>query len=36
MTLAAGWTVLLNVIAHDVTAYPLVKRIAGRLLAETE
>jgi hypothetical protein len=30
--LAAGWTVLLNVIAHGVTANPLVKRIAGRSL----
>jgi sodium/hydrogen antiporter len=34
--LAAGWTVLLSVIAHGVTANPLVKRIAGRSLAETE
>ena len=28
--LAAGWTVLLSVIAHGVTANPLVKRIAMR------
>ena len=28
--LAAGWTVLLSVIAHGVTANPLVKRMAGR------
>jgi sodium/hydrogen antiporter len=28
--LAASWTVLLSVIAHGVTANPLVKRIAGR------
>jgi NhaP-type Na+/H+ or K+/H+ antiporter len=34
--LTAGWTVLLGVIAHGVTANPLVKRIAGRSLAETE
>src|SRR5580704_1892377 len=34
--LAAGWTVLLSVIAHGVTANPLVKRMAGRSLAETE
>src|SRR5438128_12580985 len=27
--LVAGWTVLLSVIAHGVTANPLVKRIAG-------
>jgi len=27
--LAAGWTVLLSVIAHGVTANPLVKRMAG-------
>jgi hypothetical protein len=26
--LAAGWTVLLSVIAHGVTANPLVKRMA--------
>jgi NhaP-type Na+/H+ or K+/H+ antiporter len=31
--LAAGWTVLLSVIAHGVTANPLVKRMAGRSLA---
>jgi len=29
MILAAGWTVLLSVIAHGVTANPLVKRMAG-------
>jgi NhaP-type Na+/H+ or K+/H+ antiporter len=34
--LAASWTVLLSVIAHGVTANPLVKRMAGRSLAETE
>jgi NhaP-type Na+/H+ or K+/H+ antiporter len=34
--LFAGWTVLLSVVAHGVTASPLVKRIAGRSLAETE
>ena len=34
--LAAGWTVLLSVIARGVTANPLVKRIAGSSLAETE
>jgi sodium/hydrogen antiporter len=34
--LAAGWTVLLSVIAHGVTANPLVKRMAGRSLAEAE
>ena len=34
--LAAGWTVLLSVIAHGVTANPLVKRMAARSLAETE
>src|SRR5271169_509326 len=28
--LAAGWTILLSVIAHGVTANPLVKRMAGR------
>jgi NhaP-type Na+/H+ or K+/H+ antiporter len=28
--LAAGWTVLLSVIAHGVSANPLVKRMAGR------
>jgi NhaP-type Na+/H+ or K+/H+ antiporter len=33
--LAAGWTVLLSVIAHGVTANPLVKRMAGRSLAGT-
>jgi NhaP-type Na+/H+ or K+/H+ antiporter len=27
--LAAAWTVLLSVIAHGITANPLVKRIAG-------
>ena len=30
MILAAGWTVLLSVIAHGVTANPLVKRMAVR------
>ena len=30
LMLAAGWTVLLSVIAHGVTASPLVKRMAGR------
>jgi NhaP-type Na+/H+ or K+/H+ antiporter len=30
LMLAAGWTVLLSVIAHGVTANPLVKRMAGR------
>jgi NhaP-type Na+/H+ or K+/H+ antiporter len=33
--LTAGWTVLLSVIARGVTANPLVKRMAGRSLAET-
>ena len=33
--LTAGWTVFLSVIAHGVTANPLVKRMAGRSLAET-
>jgi NhaP-type Na+/H+ or K+/H+ antiporter len=28
--LAAGWTVLLSVIAHGVTANPLVKKIGHR------
>jgi hypothetical protein len=28
--LAAGWTVLLSVIAHGVTANPLVNRMVGR------
>jgi hypothetical protein len=32
--LAAGWTVLLSVIAHGITANPLVKRMAGRSPAE--
>jgi len=27
---AAGWTVLLSVVAHGVTANPLVKRMAAR------
>ena len=35
MMLAAGWTVLLSVIAHGVTANPLVRRMAGRSPAET-
>ena len=30
MILAAGWTVLISVIAHGVTANPLVKRMAAR------
>jgi sodium/hydrogen antiporter len=34
--LAAGWTVLLSVIAHGVTANPLVKRMARRSPAEVE
>jgi NhaP-type Na+/H+ or K+/H+ antiporter len=34
--LAAAWTIPLSVIAHGVTASPLVKRMAGRSLAETE
>ena len=34
--LAAGWTVLLSVIAHGVTANPLVKRMARRSLGEAE
>jgi NhaP-type Na+/H+ or K+/H+ antiporter len=34
--LAAGWTVLLSVIAHGVTANPLVKRMARRSSAEVE
>jgi NhaP-type Na+/H+ or K+/H+ antiporter len=37
--LAAGWTVLLSVIAHGVTANPLVNRMVGRteeLRAETD
>jgi sodium/hydrogen antiporter len=34
--LAAGWTVLFVVIAHGVTANPLVKRMAGSSLAEAE
>jgi sodium/hydrogen antiporter len=33
IVLAAGWTVLLSVIAHGVTANPLVKAIAGRAAA---
>jgi NhaP-type Na+/H+ or K+/H+ antiporter len=28
--LSSGWTVLLSVIAHGVTANPLVKRMTGR------
>jgi NhaP-type Na+/H+ or K+/H+ antiporter len=32
--LAAGWTVLLSVVAHGVTGNPLVKRMAGRSPAE--
>ncbi|MBV8937706.1 MAG: cation:proton antiporter [Alphaproteobacteria bacterium] len=35
MMAAAGWTVLLSVIAHGVTANPLVKRMARRLPVET-
>ena len=34
--LVAGWTGLLSVIAHGVTANPVVKRMAGRSLAEAE
>jgi len=34
--LAAGWTVLLSVIAHGVTANLLVKRMAGHSSAEAE
>jgi NhaP-type Na+/H+ or K+/H+ antiporter len=34
--LAAGWTVLLSVIAHGITANPLVRRMAGRSLAGEE
>jgi hypothetical protein len=34
--LAAGWTVLLSVIAHGVTANPLVKGMAARSLAKAE
>ena len=30
MILAAGWTVLISVIAHGVTANPLVKGMAAR------
>ena len=36
LMLAAGWTVLLSVIAHGVTANPLVKRMARPSLAEAE
>ncbi len=34
--LAAGWTVLLSVIAHGVTANPLVRRLATRPSTEAE
>jgi NhaP-type Na+/H+ or K+/H+ antiporter len=34
--LAAGWTVLLSVIAHGVTANPLVRRMAARPATEAE
>ena len=34
--LAAGWTVLLSVIAHGVTANPLVRRIATRASTQAE
>jgi sodium/hydrogen antiporter len=34
--LAAGWTVLLSVIAHGVTANPLVRRMARRSSGEAE
>jgi sodium/hydrogen antiporter len=34
--LAAGWTVLLSVIAHGVTANPLVRRMTARSSTETE
>ncbi len=33
---APGWTVLLSVISHGITANPLVKRMARRSLAEAE
>lgn len=36
ITLAAGWTVLLSVIAHGVTANPLVRRMAARGPADAE
>jgi NhaP-type Na+/H+ or K+/H+ antiporter len=36
MILAAGWTVLLSVIAHGVTANPLVRRVAARASTVTE
>jgi NhaP-type Na+/H+ or K+/H+ antiporter len=34
--LAAGWTVLLSIIAHGVTANPLVRRMAARPATEAE
>jgi sodium/hydrogen antiporter len=34
--LAAGWTVLLSVIAHGVTANPLIRRMAARRSTEAE
>jgi sodium/hydrogen antiporter len=34
--LAAGWTVLLSVIAHGVTANPLIRRMAARPSTEAE
>jgi hypothetical protein len=34
--LAAGWTVLLSVIAHGVTANPLVRRMAARPSTQAE
>src|SRR5271170_6408567 len=34
--LAAGWTVLLSVIAHGVTANPLVRRMASRPSTQPE
>jgi NhaP-type Na+/H+ or K+/H+ antiporter len=36
ITLAAGWTVLLSVIAHGVTANPLVRRMAAHPSTEAE
>jgi len=36
LMLAAGWTVLLSVIAHGVTANPLVRRMAARSATQVE
>ena len=36
LMLAAGWTVLLSVIAHGVTANPLVRRMAARPATQVE